>query len=41
MKSIVPFVAKLEKSEIDQWVKVLKKKLKGARVVKFSDLIKS
>lgn len=41
MKSIVPFVAKLEKSEIDQWVKVLKKKLKGARVVKFSDLKKS
>lgn len=41
MKSIVPFVAKLEKSEIDQWVKVLKKKLKGVRVVKFSDLKKS
>jgi len=41
MKSIVPFVAKLEKSEIDQWVKVLKKKLKGFRVVKFSDLKKS
>lgn len=41
MKSIVPFVAKLEKSEIDKWVKVLKKKLKGARVVKFSDLKKS
>ncbi|MFM7821899.1 MAG: NAD(P)-dependent oxidoreductase, partial [Candidatus Fonsibacter sp.] len=41
MKSIVPFVAKLEKSEIDQWVKVLKKKLKGVKVVKFSDLKKS
>ena len=30
MKSIIPFIAKLEKSEINQWVKVLKKKLKGA-----------
>jgi glyoxylate/hydroxypyruvate reductase A len=41
MKSIVPFIAKLEKSEIDNWVKVLKKKLKWARVVKFSELKKS
>jgi glyoxylate/hydroxypyruvate reductase A len=41
MKLIIPFVAELEKSEIDKWVKVLKKKLKGTRVVKFSDLKKS
>lgn len=41
MKSIIPFIAKLEKSEINQWVKVLKKKLKGARVINFSDLKKS
>ena len=41
MKSIIPFIAKLEKSEINQWAKVLKKKLKGARVVNFSDLKKS
>ena len=41
MKSIVPFISNLSKSEIDQWVKVLKKKLKGTQVVKFSNLKKS
>jgi glyoxylate/hydroxypyruvate reductase A len=41
MKSIVPFISKLEHSEIDQWIGVLKKKIKGAKVVKFSDLKKS
>ncbi len=41
MKSIVPFISNLSKSEIDQWVKVLKKKLKGTEVVKFSNLKKS
>jgi len=41
MKSIVPFISNLSKSEVDQWVKVLKKKLKGTEVVKFSSLKKS
>jgi len=41
MKSIVPFISKLEHSEIDQWIGVLKKKIKGAKVVKFSDLKKT
>jgi glyoxylate/hydroxypyruvate reductase A len=41
MKSIVPFISNLSKSEVDQWVKVLKKKLKGTEIVKFSSLKKS
>ena len=41
MKSIVPFISNLSKSEVDQWVKVLKKKLKGTEVVKFSSLKQS
>ena len=41
MKSIVPFISNLSKSEVDQWVKVLKKKLKGTEVIKFSSLKKS
>ena len=41
MKSIVPFISNLSRSEVDQWVKVLKKKLKGTEVVKFSSLKQS
>ena len=41
MKSIVPFISNLSKSEVDQWVKVLKKKLKGTEIIKFSSLKKS
>ena len=41
MKSIVLFISNLSKSEVDQWVKVLKKKLKGTEIIKFSSLKKS
>lgn len=41
MKSIVPFISNLSKPEVEQWVKVLKKKLNGTEVVKFSNLKKS
>ena len=41
MKSIVPFISNLSKPEVDQWVKALKKKLKGTKFEKFSKLKKS
>jgi len=41
MKSIVPFISSLPKADIDQWLKVLKKKLPKERIVKFSNLKKS
>jgi len=41
MKSIVPFISMLPKADIDEWLKVLKKKLPKERVVKFSSLKKS
>ena len=41
MKSIVPFISTLPKADIDQWLKVLKKKLPKERIVKFSSLKKS
>ena len=41
MKSIVPFISQLPKADIDQWLKVLKKKLPKERIVKFSNLKKS
>ena len=40
MKSIVPFISQLPKADIDQWLKVLKKKLPKERIVKFSNLKK-
>jgi hypothetical protein len=40
MKSIVPFISSLPKDDIDQWLKVLKKKLPKERIVKFSNLKK-
>ncbi len=40
MKSIVPFISSLPKADIDQWLKVLKKKLPKERIVKFSNLKK-
>jgi len=41
MKSIVPFISSLPKADIDQWLKILKKKLPKERIVKFSSLKKS
>jgi len=41
MKSIVPFISMLPKADIDEWLKVLKKKLPKERIVKFSSLKKS
>ena len=41
MKSIVPFISSLPKADIDQWLKVLKKKLPKERIVKFKNLKKS
>lgn len=41
MKSIVPFISMLPKADIDDWLKVLKKKLPKERVAKFSNLKKS
>jgi glyoxylate/hydroxypyruvate reductase len=41
MKSIVPFISILPKADIDQWLKILKKKLPKERIVKFSNLKKS
>jgi glyoxylate/hydroxypyruvate reductase A len=41
MKSIVPFISVLPKADIDQWLKILKKKLPKERIVKFSNLKKS
>ena len=41
MKSIVPFISILPKADIDQWLKILKKKLPKERIVKFSSLKKS
>ena len=41
MKSIVPFISMLPKADIDDWLKVLKKKLPKERVAKFSSLKKS
>ena len=41
MKSIVPFISTLPKADIDQWLKILKKKLPKERIVKFSSLKKS
>ena len=40
MKSIVPFISMLPKADIDQWLKILKKKLPKERIVKFSSLKK-
>ena len=41
MKSIVPFISMLPKADIDEWLKVLKKKLPKERIVKSSSLKKS
>ncbi len=41
MKSTVPFISMLPKADIDQWLKILKKKLPKERIVKFSSLKKS
>lgn len=41
MKSILPFISKLPRAYIDQWLKILKKKLPKERIVKFSNLKKS
>lgn len=41
MKSIVPFISRLPKRDIDQWLKVLNKKLPREKVVKFSNIKKS
>ena len=41
MKSIVPFISTLPKADIDQWLKILKKKLPKERIFKFSSLKKS
>ena len=41
MKSIVPFISMLPRADIDQWLKILKKKLPKERIVKFSNLKKS
>ena len=41
MKSIVPFISMLPKADIDQWLKILKKKLPKERIIKFSSLKKS
>ena len=41
MKSIVPFISMLPKADIDDWLKVLKKKLPQERVAKFSNLKKT
>ena len=41
MKSIVPFISSLPKADIDQWLKVLKKKLPKEKIVKFSNLKKT
>ena len=41
MKSIVPFISMLPKADIDQWLKILKKKLPKERIVKFSSLKKA
>ena len=40
MKSIVPFISMLPKADIDQWLKILQKKLPKERIVKFSRLKK-
>ncbi|NBP60531.1 MAG: glyoxylate/hydroxypyruvate reductase A, partial [Proteobacteria bacterium] len=40
MKSIVPFISSLPKADIDQWLKILKKKLPKERIIKFSSLKK-
>jgi glyoxylate/hydroxypyruvate reductase A len=40
MKSTVPFISMLPKADIDQWLKILKKKLPKERIVKFSNLKK-
>ena len=40
MKSTVPFISTLPRTEIDQWLKVLKRKLPREKVVKFSSLKK-
>ena len=41
MKSIVPFISMLPKADIDQWLKIFKKKLPKERIIKFSSLKKS
>lgn len=41
MKSIVPFISRLPKAEIDQWLKILKTKLPKEKIVKFSNIKKS
>ena len=41
MKLIIPFISTLPKADIDQWLKILKKKLPKQRIVKFSNLKKS
>ena len=41
MKSTVPFISMLPKADIDQWLKILKKKLPKERIIKFSNLKKS
>jgi glyoxylate/hydroxypyruvate reductase len=41
MKSIVPFISMLPRADIDQWLKILKKKLPKEKIVKFSSLKKS
>jgi glyoxylate/hydroxypyruvate reductase A len=41
MKSIVPFISMLPKADIDQWLKILKKKLPKERIVEFSILKKA
>jgi len=41
MKSIVPFISMLPKADIDQWLKILKKKLPKERIVKFTSLKKT
>ena len=41
MKSIVPFISTLPRADIDQWLKVLNKKLPKERIVEFSSLKKN
>jgi glyoxylate/hydroxypyruvate reductase len=41
MKLIIPFISMLPKADLDQWLKILKKKLPKERIVKFSNLKKS
>ena len=40
MKSIVPFISTLPRADVDQWLKVLNKKLPKERIVEFSSLKK-